>query len=81
MDTLRGFKNPPHANYRLTVGDKGIELGALTCLVLNSGSVGGIDLQATNKVRVSDGLLDLFCVKKGFTLSYSLGQLSARNWE
>ena len=64
MDTIRGLKNPPHAKYQLTIDDKEIELEGLTCLVLNSGSVGGINLQATDRVSVSDGLLDVFIVKK-----------------
>ena len=64
MDSIRGFKNPPHANYQLTIDDKEIELEGLTCLVLNSGSVGGINLKATDRVSVSDGLLDVFIVKK-----------------
>ena len=64
MDSIRGFKNPPHAKYQLTIDEKEIELEGLTCLVLNSGSVGGINLKATDRVSVSDGLLDVFIVKK-----------------
>jgi len=66
LDTIRGLKNPPHAKYRLTIDDKEIELEGLTCLVLNSGSLGGIDFKATKRVSVSDGLIDVFIVKKDF---------------
>jgi len=62
MDTVRGLKNPPHAKYQLAIDEKEIELEGLTCLVLNSGSVGGINLKATDRVSVSDGLLDVFIV-------------------
>ena len=64
MDTIRGFKNPPHAIYQLIIDDNEMELEELTCLVLISGSVSGIDLQAADRVSVSDRLLDVFIVKK-----------------
>lgn len=67
MDTIRGLSNPPHANYHLTIDQIEVELEGLTCLVLNSGSLGGIDLKATDRVSVTDGYVDVFFVKKDRT--------------
>ena len=45
-DTLKGIKNPPFAHYRLNIDGQLIEEDAITCLILNAGSTGGINLHA-----------------------------------
>jgi YegS/Rv2252/BmrU family lipid kinase len=73
-DTLKGIKQPPNAQYRLEIDGQVIEEEALTCLILNAGSLGGINLQATNRISVSDGLIDVFMVNKDIS---TLGALAS----
>lgn len=73
-DTLKGIKQPPNAQYRLEIDGQVIEEEALTCLILNAGSLGGINLQATNRISVSDGLIDVFMVNKDIS---ALGALAS----
>ena len=67
METYNPEKAMHLFHYHLTIDDIEVELDGLTCLVLNSGSLGGIDLKATNRVSVSDGFVDVFIVKKDRT--------------
>ena len=72
LDALQGIKNPPHANYRLNIDGVEVVEEGLTCLILNAGSLGGVDLHATDKVSVSDGLLDVFIVNMNLSAVQSL---------
>jgi diacylglycerol kinase family enzyme len=49
-----------------------VEEEGLTCLILNAGSLGGVDLHATDKVSVSDGFLDVFIVTTDLSAVQSL---------
>ena len=44
-DTMRVLSHPPHALYKLTIDGQEIEELGMTCLVLNAGSLGGVDLR------------------------------------
>lgn len=88
-DTLKGIKNPPFAHYRLNIDGQLIEEDAITCLILNAGSTGGINLHANQRISVSDGLIDVFMVNKdlsavGAVASYMLNvgksQASVHHW-
>jgi diacylglycerol kinase (ATP) len=90
LDTLHGLKNPPHANYRLNIDGLEIEEEGLTCLILNAGSIGGVDLHATDKVKVSDGLLDVFMVSTklssvqslaSYLLDVGKSQIGVHHWK
>lgn len=90
LDTLHGLKNPPHANYRLNIDGLEIEEEGLTCLILNAGSLGGVDLHATDKVKVSDGLLDVFMVSTklssvqslaSYLLDVGKSQIGVHHWK
>lgn len=72
VDTLHTLENPPHAQYRLNIDGEQVEEEELTCLILNAGSLGGVDLHATKRVDVSDGLLDVFIVNKDLSSIRSL---------
>ncbi len=72
LDSLHGLKNPPHAKYRLNIDGVEVEEEGLTCLILNAGSLGGVDLHATDRVSVSDGLLDVFIVNMNLSAVQSL---------
>lgn len=74
VDTLKGIKHPPHAKYRLEIDGQVIEEEALTCLILNAGSLGGINLHATHRISVSDGMIDVFMVNKNIS---TLGALAS----
>jgi YegS/Rv2252/BmrU family lipid kinase len=90
LDTLHGLKNPPHATYRLNIDGLEIEEEGLTCLILNAGSLGGVDLHATDKVKVSDGLLDVFMVSTklssvqslaSYLLDVGKSQIGVHHWK
>ena len=56
------------AHYKATVDGEFIEGEALTCFVLNAGSIGGImgiEIPKVGDVSISDGFLDLFAITKG----------------
>ena len=72
LDALQGIKNPPHANYRLNIDGVEVEEEGLTCLILNAGSLGGVDLHATDRISASDGLLDVFIINTNLSGVQSL---------
>lgn len=90
VDAFHGLKNPPHANYKLNIDGLEIEEEGLTCLILNAGSLGGVDLHATDKVKVSDGLLDVFMVSTklssvqslaSYLLDVGKSQIGVHHWK
>ena len=89
-DTLQAIENPPHASYKVRIDDTEIEEEGLTCLILNAGSLGGVNLHATNKVSVSDGLLDVFIVNTdrsslmslaSYLLDVGKSQMGVHHWQ
>jgi YegS/Rv2252/BmrU family lipid kinase len=90
VDTLHTLENPPHAHYRLNIDGEQFEEDGLTCLILNAGSLGGVDLHATKRVDVSDGLLDVFIVNKNpssiqtltsYLLDVGKAQAGVHHWQ
>jgi len=88
-DTLKGIKNPPFAHYRLNIDGQLIEEDAITCLILNAGSTGGINLHANQRISVSDGIIDVFMVNKdlsaveaiaSYMLNVGKSQASVHHW-
>jgi diacylglycerol kinase (ATP) len=55
-------------DYKATVDGEVIEGKALTCFVLNAGSIGGVmgvEIPKVGDVSISDGYLDLYAITKG----------------
>ena len=74
---LKSLRNLPNINYRLTIDGTVVEATGFTCLVLNAGSMGGVDIVHTTNISIDDGLLDVFIVSKsraalGSIASYEL---------
>ena len=89
-DTLRVLSHPPHASYKLSIDNQEIEEQGMTCLILNAGSLGGIDLRLTKEIDVSDGLLDVFIVNSdlksitslaSYTLEVGSSRASLHHWQ
>ena len=60
---LKALKNPPMANYRLTLDGKVEELQGLWCMIANSASLGIPNVGIAHGVDVGDGLLDVIVVR------------------
>jgi diacylglycerol kinase family enzyme len=89
-DTMRMLSHPPHASYQLTIDGQEINEQGMTCLILNAGSLGGIDLRLTKRIDVSDGLLDVFIVNRDlksitalatYTLEVGSSQTNLHHWQ
>lgn len=61
---LKSLKNPPIANYRLTLDGQVEELQGLWCMVANSASLGIPNVNIAQSVDVSDGLLDVIVIRQ-----------------
>ncbi len=59
---LKSLKNPPIANYRLTLDGQVEELEGLWCMVANSASLGIPNVEIAQSVDVGDGLLDVIVI-------------------
>lgn len=90
LDTVHGLKNPPHAKYRLNIDGLEVVEEGLSCLILNAGSLGGVDLHATDRVSVNDGLLDVFIVNMNlsavqsfasYLLDVGKAQVGVHHWK
>ena len=71
-DALKEIEHLPNANYRLSVDGQQIEEEGIFCLILNAGSIGGIDAHLTKQVSISDGLVDVFIVNRNLSSLRSL---------
>ena len=89
-DTLRMLSHPPHASYQLTIDGQEIEEQGMTCLILNAGSLGGVDLRLTKEIDISDGLLDVFIVNSdvksitalaSFSLEIGSSKANLHRWQ
>jgi diacylglycerol kinase family enzyme len=66
--SLQFMREIEEAHYKATVDGEFIEGEALTCFVLNAGSIGGVmgmEIPKVGDVSISDGFLDLFAITKG----------------
>jgi diacylglycerol kinase family enzyme len=61
---LKALKNPPIAQYKLTLDGKVEELEGLWVMIANSASLGAPNLNIVQKISVSDGLLDVIVVRR-----------------
>jgi diacylglycerol kinase (ATP) len=64
LSAFQALQDPPISRYTLTLDDQVVESEGLTCLVCNSGSIGQGTLGLGTDVSVSDGLLDVFVLRK-----------------
>lgn len=64
LSAFQALQDPPLSRYTLTLDDQVVESEGLTCLVCNSGSIGQGTLGLGTDVSVSDGLLDIFVLRK-----------------
>ncbi|PJF39538.1 MAG: diacylglycerol kinase family lipid kinase [Chloroflexi bacterium] len=60
------------AQYRLILDNIAIESEGVACLVANMGTIGSLNLSLGADVSPSDGLLDVFLVKKGLDTTISV---------
>lgn len=61
---LKALKNPPIANYKLTLDGKVEETEGLWVMIANSASLGAPNLNLVQEISVSDGLLDVIVVQQ-----------------
>jgi YegS/Rv2252/BmrU family lipid kinase len=64
---LQALADPPLARYRLVLDGREVETEGLACIIANSGTMGvpGVPaLTLSNKINVSDGLLDVMVVTR-----------------
>ena len=66
--SLNFMREISESHYKATVDGEFIEGEALTCFILNAGSIGGImgvEIPKVGDVSISDGYLDLYAITKG----------------
>jgi len=73
--TLQAWNSAPVSRYRLVMDDEIVETDGLACMVANAGSLGVPGLTISPRVRIDDGLLDVFVIRRA-DLS-ELGALAA----
>lgn len=61
---LKALKEPPIANYKLTLDGHVEELEGLWVMIANSASLGAPNLNLVHELSVSDGLLDVIVVRQ-----------------
>ena len=89
-DALKELEHLPHANYSISVDGQQIEEEGMFCLILNAGSIGGINAHLTESVSISDGLVDVFIVNRdlsslralaSYTLDIGKSKASVHHWQ
>ena len=63
--------------YRLTIDGEEIEEEGFICLIINAGSLGSVNVPTTQKIDVSDGLLDVFIVNNNISSLRALASFYA----
>lgn len=61
---LKALKDPPIANYKLTLDGQVEEIEGLWVMVANSASLGSPNLNLVHQIDVGDGLLDVIVVRQ-----------------
>lgn len=62
--TLQAWNSAPVSHYRLIMDDTIIEIDGLACMIANAGSLGIPGLTISPHVRIDDGLLDVFVIRR-----------------
>ncbi len=66
--SIKFMREITESHYKATVDGEVVEGEALTCFILNAGSIGGlmgVDIPKVGDVSISDGYLDLYAITKG----------------
>jgi diacylglycerol kinase (ATP) len=69
ISAVQALAEPDMVHYHLTIDGKEIHSEGLSCVVANSGSLGVAGLALSSGVNVSDGLLDIFIIRKADLVS------------
>jgi diacylglycerol kinase (ATP) len=69
ISAVQALAEPDIVHYHLTIDGKEIDSEGLSCVVANSGSLGVAGLAFSSGVNVSDGLLDIFIIRKADLIS------------
>jgi YegS/Rv2252/BmrU family lipid kinase len=64
MGATQALRNIKEAQYHLVLDGKAVECSGLTCLIANAGYFGVPGLVLDPKVKIDDGLLDVFVLRK-----------------
>ena len=62
--TVQAWNSAPVSHYRLVMDDAIVEIDGLACMVANAGSLGIPGLAISPHVRIDDGLLDVFVIRR-----------------
>lgn len=65
MGGIQAIRDEPReARYHLTLDGQSVEKAGLTCLIANAGNFGVSGLTLDPRVKIDDGLLDVFVIRK-----------------
>lgn len=64
MGGMQALREPKEAHYRLTLDGQDLECHGLTCLIANAGYFGVPGITLDPKVKIDDGFLDVFVIRK-----------------
>jgi YegS/Rv2252/BmrU family lipid kinase len=64
LSALGNLRNPPQADYKISLDGRTIESQGMTCIIANSGNLGRAGLNLVPDVKVDDGLLDVIVVRQ-----------------
>ena len=62
--TFQAIGEAPLSHYHLEIDNESVEIDGLACMVANAGSLGIQGLTISPLVKIDDGLLDVFIVRK-----------------
>ncbi len=63
VGALKTLSNSPVAHYHLTLDGETVEADGINCMITNFGSVGVPGIKLSNKIDMSDGLLDVIIIQ------------------
>ncbi len=82
MGGIQALREPKEAHYHLKLDEQALECNGLTCLIANAGYFGVPGMTLDPKVKINDGLLDVFVIRKmDLTGWFSLAASVARGTE
>lgn len=64
MNGIQALRDIKESNYHLTLDDEVVDVKGLTCLVANAGAFGVPGLTIDPCIKIDDGLLDVFVIRK-----------------
>ncbi len=82
ISAIQVLDEQQRAAYRLTIDGEEVESEGISCLVNNSGSIGGLNARLAADVDPSDGLLDVFIIQDNFdsAISMAASVLELEGW-